>query len=279
MSLYNSLLERMEGRSYGHYFSTYCPWDTHKTPALLVFQDGMVKCLSCNRIWSHEQLNKKIGYHFIPTNIPESNYRLLPKWRSWEEKYGSLESIVEYAHQSIKKHSRLQTYLKERRIYDFLDEGSLGYLDNWITFPVFDKQHRLVDIVVRSVQRDTDVRYVVHPNSSSTHPIYVPSWERLSSSGIVYVVYGIIDAISLHLAGFPSLTGVTGKSLSFELLKPLGKKLIIIPDKGEESDAHKLANRLGWRAKVKSISWPENTKDVDEIRRKYGDQVLSSCLA
>lgn len=279
MSLYDSLLERMEGRPYGHYFSAYCPWDTHKTPALLVFQDGMVKCLSCNKIWNHEQLDKKIGTHFIQTSILGSSYRLLPKWRLWEEKYGSLENIVEYAHKSIKKHSRFQCYLKERKIYDFLDEGSLGYLDNWITFPVFDKQHKLLDIVVRSVQRDSDVRYVVHPNSSGIHPIYVPSWERISSSGLVYVVYGIVDAISLHLAGFPSLTGVTGKSLSFELLKPLGKKLIIIPDKGEESDAHKLANRLGWRAKVKSISWPENTKDVDEIRRKYGDQVLSSCLA
>ena len=279
MTLYDSLLERMGGRPYGHYFSAYCPWDVHKTPALLVFQDGMVKCLSCNKIWSHDQLNKKIGTHFIPTRTPELNYKLLPRWRSWEEKYGSLDDIVEYAHRSIKKHSRFQTYLKERKIHDFLDEGSLGYLDNWITFPVFDKQHKLVDIVVRSVQRDSDIRYVVHPNSSCSHPIYVPSWERLSSSEVVYVVYGIIDSISLYLAGFPSLTGVTGKSLSFDLLKPLGKKLIIIPDKGEESDAHKLANRLGWRAKVKSISWPENTKDVDEIRRKYGDQVLSSCLA
>lgn len=246
---------------------------------MLVFKDGMVKCLSCNKIWSHEQLDRKIGKHFIPTQSNDTVSKLLPQWRKWEEKYGSLEEIVEFAHRSLKKHKQFQKYLKERKIYDFMEEGTLGFLDSWLLFPVYDSEHRLMDTVVRSTIRNGDIRYVVHPNVGSLHPLYVPSWKLLSQHREVYVVYGLIDSISLHLAGLPSVTGVTGKSLSPELLKPLGKRLIIVPDDGEEKEAHKLANQLGWRAKVKKVKWLENTKDCDDVRRLYGNEALLSALA
>lgn len=279
MSLYESLMERLEGRPYGRYFSCYCPYDSHSTPALLVFADGMAKCLSCNKIWSHEQLNKKIGGHFIPQKNNTVSFRLLPQWRKWEEKYESLEGIVEYAHNSLKKHKQFQIYLKERKIYDFLEEGTLGYLDGWAIFPVRNGSQNIVDLVVRSTKRDGNVRYVVRPsNNDICHPLYVPSWERVDQSDTIYCVFGIIDSISLHLAGLPSCTGVTGKSLSPELLKPLGKRLIIVPDDGEEKEAHLLANKLGWRAKVKKMTWTEKTKDCDDIRRLYGNESLLSAL-
>lgn len=277
--LYSSLLERLEGRPYGHYFSAYCPWDTHATPALLVFQDGMVKCLSCNKMWSHEQLDRKVGKHYIPTQSNDTVSRLLPQWRKWEEKYGSLEEIIEFAHTSLKRHKQFQRYLKERKIYDFVDEGTLGFLDSWILFPVYDSEHRLVDTVVRSTLRNGDVRYVVHPKLGDLHPLYVPSWKLLSQHREVYVVYGLIDSISLHLAGLPVVTGVTGKSLSPDLLKPLGKKFILVPDDGEELEAHRLANKLGWRCRVKKMNWPDQCKDTDDIRRLYGNQALLSALA
>lgn len=278
--LYNSLLERLEGRPYGHYFAAWCVWDKHSTPAMLVFNDGMVKCLSCNKIWSHEQLNKKIGGHFVPQKNNSVSFRLLPKWRKWEEKYESLEGIVEYAHNSLKKHKQFQTYFKERKIYEFMESGSLGYLDGWAVFPVYVRTGEIVDLVARSISNHSDIRYVVHPSNGNHefHPLYVPSWERLDKSDTVYVVYGLIDAISLHLAGLPVVTGVTGKSLSPELLKPLGKRLIIVPDDGEEKEAHLLANKLGWRAKVKKMTWPDKCKDTDDIRRLYGNEALLSAL-
>jgi hypothetical protein len=278
MSLYDSLMERMEGRAYSNYFSTWCPFDEHKTPALLVFSDGMVKCLSCDKIWSHKQLDQKIGSRFIQVQKVSTVSRVLPRWRRWEEKYGDLEGIADAAHRSLKANSPFQTYFKRRKIYDFVDEGTLGYIDSWITFPVYSSEHRLVDIVVRSVQREADVHYVISPMDIRNRSLYVPSWKCVASHEIIYVVYGIIDAISLHLAGLPVVTGITGKSLSAELLKPFRKRFIIIPDDGEEKEAHRLANSLGWRARVKEISFPDGTKDADDIRRKFGNEYLLQAL-
>lgn len=239
----------------------------------------MVKCLSCNKIWSHEQLDRKIGKHFIPTQSNDTVSKLLPQWRKWEEKYGSLNEIVEFAHRSLKKHKQFQKYLKERKIYDFMEEGHLGYLDGWIIFPVMGMDSSILDIVVRSISKHSDIRYIVHPRSDGGRPLYVPCWKKVQESSEVYVVYGLIDSISLHLAGLPVVTGVTGKSLSPDLLKPLGKKFIIIPDDGEEFEAHKLANKLGWRGRVKKMNWPDQCKDTDDIRRLYGNEALLSALA
>jgi hypothetical protein len=275
--LYDSLLERLEGRQYSNYFSAFCPWDKHATPALLVFEDGLAKCLSCNKIWSHKQLDRKIGSHFIPQRN-DTVSRVLPQWRKWEERYGDLEGIADAAHKSLKRFPQFQTYFKKRKIYEYVDEGTLGCLDNWVTFPVRDGKHRLVDIVVRSIHNTRNVRYVIHPHVDNIRPLYVPSWKRVAESETVYIVYGIIDAISLHLAGLPVVTGVTGKSLSPDLLKPLHKRFIILPDDGEEAEAHRLANELGWRCRVKQVDFPEQCKDVDDIRRIYGNERLLGAI-
>ena len=277
MSLYESLMERMDGREYSNYFSAFCPFDTHKTPALLVYDDGMAKCLSCNKIWSHDQLNRKIGSHFIPQKR-DTVSQILPRWRRWEEKYGDLDGIAQAAHRSLLANPPFQTYFRMRKIYDVVDEGNLGYLDGWITFPVFDSRNSICNIVVRSTSNRSDIRYVVSPGVVGTSPLYVPSWKRVLASDTVFVVYGIVDAISMHLAGLPAVTGTTGKSLSAELLSPLRKRFTIVPDANEEPEAHKLANKLGWRAKVKRIDWMDGCKDTDDIRRKFGNSALLQAL-
>lgn len=276
-NLFDTLLERMEGRKYSNYFSAFCPFDKHKSPALLVYDDGMFVCLSCGKKGTLKYLDKVTGSHFIPQRN-DTVSRVLPRWRKWEEKYDDLEGIVQAAHRNLKRYPKFQEYFRKRKIYDFVDEGSLGFLDNWVTFPIFSVEHRLLDIVVRSVSRTGDTRYVVHPNVGALRSLFVPSWERISQHQTVYVVYGICDAISLHLAGLPVVTGVTGKSLSPELLKPLGKRFIIIPDAGEEREAHKLANKLGWRCIVKELDYPEGTKDTDDIRRQFGNEYLLQAL-
>lgn len=277
ISLYESLLERMEGRQYSNYFATFCPFDSHKTPALLVFDDGLATCLSCNRTWTHKQIDRKIGSHFVPQKF-DTVSKVLPRWRKWEEKYGDLEGIVYYAHQSLTKHRPFQKFFRERKIDSYIDEGSLGYLDGWACFPIRDSNLSIVDVVVRSIQKHSDIRYVVHPGMDSSRPIYCPDWEAVAQSSVVYVVYGIIDAISLHLAGLPVVTGVTGKSLPSELLRPLNKRFIIVPDAGEDREAHKLANELGMKARVKKIEYPEDTKDPDDVRRMFGNEKLLQLL-
>jgi hypothetical protein len=277
-NLYESLMERMEGRPYNNYFACFCPWDKHESPAMLVFEDGMVKCLSCNKIWSHAQLDKKIGSHFIP----QLNYtvsRILPRWKKWENEYGSLEGIADAAHRSLKRHPAFQTYFRKRKIYEYADKGNLGYLDGYCTFPILDNRGRIVNLLVRSSSnKKNSNRYVIHPNGDNGSCLYCPDWNQVNQAQTVYVTYGIIDAISLHLAGLPSVTGITGKSLSADLLRPLGKRFVIIPDKGEEQEARLLANKLGWRCTVKQLKFPENCKDADDVRRNFGNEYLLNAI-
>ena len=279
-NLYESLMERMDGRAYNNYFSCFCPYDRHQSPAMLVFEDGMFKCLSCNKIGTHKQLSRDLGSHFIPQRRDDTVSQVLPRWKRWEDKYGDLEGIADAAHSSLKRFPQFQTYFRKRKIYEYATEGQLGYLDGWACFPVFDNNGKVLDIVVRNTGRSNgEIRYVVHPDySSSIRPLYVPSWSQVNQSEIIYIVYGIIDAISLHLAGLPVVTGVTGKSLSPDLLKPLRKRFVIVPDDGEEPEAHKLANSLGWRAKVKKISFPDGCKDPDDIRKHFGNEYLLQAL-
>ena len=147
--IYNSLLERLEGRLYQTYFSCFCPFEEHKSPALLVYEDGYV-CLSCHKTGTLKFLDKTIGSHFSPTQRSDTVSRVLPQWRRWEQKYDDLEGIVDYAHQSLKRYPQFQTYFKKRKIHEYIDKGMFGYIDGWILFPVYNVDgKRIVDIVVR----------------------------------------------------------------------------------------------------------------------------------
>jgi len=83
------------------------------------------------------------------------------------------------------------------------------------------------------------------------------------------------DSISLHLAGLPVVTGVTGKSLHPDLSKPLRKRFIILPDEGE-GEAIQLANKLGWRASVRKIEYPDGTKTLMEYAGHSETKVITN---
>lgn len=278
-SLYNSLIEKLEGHPYSNYFSCWCPFDKHKSPALLVYDDGLFVCLSCGKKGTHKFLDRYIGSHFRPQQTQCQPSRVLPQWRRWEQKYDDLEGIVYHAHRSLKRQAMFQSFFKARKILEYVDEGNCGYLDGWVLFPVYDDRKKLLDVVVRATSGKGDTRYVVAPRDDrGIRPLYVPSWQKVNNADTVYVVYGVIDAISLHLSGLPSVTGVTGKSLHADVLLPLRKRFVIVPDEGEEQEAHKLANQLGWRARVKELEYPDNVKDPDGLRKMFGSSYLQEIL-
>lgn len=279
MALYDTLLDKLEGKEYSNYFVSCCVFHDDHSPSMFVYEDGWFRCAACGKKGTIVYLDKFLGSHHRATlTRSQSVPTVLPQWRRWEEKYGSLEGIVNYAHQTLLRYKRFRSFFKKRQIDSFIEQGYLGYLDSWALFPVYNIQRKLVDVVVRSIATNS-VRYVVHPMVGEQHrPLYIPNVDRVLKSGTVYVTFGIIDAISLELIGLPAVTGITGKSLSVETLKPLGKKLIIIPDDGEEKEAYLLANRLGWRASVKKLKYPDDVKDPDEYRRKFGNTQLLTAL-
>lgn len=276
MSLYDSLQERLENvRCYSDYFMASCVFHSDRNPSLMVHEDGF-KCLSCNAKGSLNRLEQKIGSHFRPSHNTVSN--ILPNWKRWEFEYGDLQGIAEHAHKTLKRYPQFQGYLKKRRIHEYIEKAFLGYCDGWLLVPVYDMAHNLVDIVCRAVNGKGGTRYVIRPKNE-IRPCFCPNWKETLASDQIYVVYGIVDALGLAIMGLPVVTGMTGKSLNADLLLPLRKRFIILPDAGEEREAHKLANQLGWRAKVKELSYPTGTKDCAGVRELYGDEVLQDLLS
>lgn len=274
-NLYESLMERMDGRQYSNYFACLCPFHDDHTPSMFVYEDG-AHCKTCGRSWSLKQVERKIGSHFRPSRDTVSN--ILPNWKRWEFEYGDLQGIAEHAHKTLKRYPQFQGYFKKRRINGYIEKAFLGFIDGWITVPVYDGSSKMVDMVVRGIKKG-DTRYVVKPQKNAPRPLYVPNRAILDKADQIYVVYGIVDALGLAIMGLPVVTGMTGKSLNAELLLPLRKRFIILPDAGEEREAHLLANSLGWRARVKELSYPTGTKDPAGVREMYGDAVLQELLS
>lgn len=287
VSIYDSLQAKLENiHIYSGYFSSLCPFHDDSSPSFFVYEESEKKsmeyqCRACGAHGSLAYLDRYLGTH-IRRGLTQSQLKpvVLPRWKQWERDYGNLEGIVQYAHENLLRHTNYRKWFERRQIDEFIEQGRLGYISGWAIFPVFHSDLRIADIAVRAVSGKGDIRYSVSAlvDHSSLRPLYIPNWERVNLSKTIYVVYGIVDAIALELAGLPAVTGITGKSLSADLLKPLNKRYIIVPDDGEEREAHQLANKLGWRARVQRIKYPENTKDADDIRIKFGNQYLLNAL-
>lgn len=287
MALYDSLQNRLDNvHVYGHYFSANCPFHDDSSPSFFVYEESDNKsmeyqCRACGVHGSLVYLDKYLGSHTRRTlTQSQSKPTVLPRWRKWEQEYGDLEGIAQHAHDNLLRNKGYQSYFKKRGIDEYITEGYFGYLDGWYCFPVYSYDHKLLDLVVRgSDKHKGSTRYVVAPVvTDGCGFLYCPKWVEVLNAQTIYVVYGIIDAWSLHALGLPVVTGITGKSLSADLLKPLGKRYIIVPDAGEEREAYNLANKLGWRAKVQKLDYEEGTKDPDDLRRKFGNQYLLNLL-
>lgn len=256
-----------------------CLWHgADHNPSLMVHTDGF-HCKTCGKRGSLAYLDKLLGSHYQLTRSQPSKPQVLPRWRQWEQKYGSIQGIADAAHKSLLKFPQFQSYFKQRQIDIFISAGRFGYIDGWILFPVLNQRQEVVDIVIRAGKSKSGVRYfLLRGNTTDATHLYVPNWKRVMESDVVYVVFGIVDAWAMEALGLACVTGTTGKALSPDLLKPLDKKFIIVPDDGEERDGHLLANKLGWKAKVKALHYPDGCKDADEIRIKFGNQHLLQLL-
>lgn len=280
MSLYETLLERLDGHPYSNYFTICCPFHSESNPSFFVYEDdGRFYCKSCRKSGTIEYLNKFIGSRLNTSLTRSQKSVVLPRFKQWQQDYGDMEGIARYAHQSLHQFPQFQSYFKKRKIDDFIDIGRFGYIMGWLLFPVLNQYGKVVDIVVRAGKSKNSGRYfLLSGDRNSSHNLYVPNWKRVNESETVYVCFGVIDAWAFEAIGLPCVTGITGKSISADTLKPLNKKFVIVPDEDEHEDAHRLANKLGWKAEVLRLKFPPNTKDPDSIRVQFGNEYLKNLL-
>ena len=281
MSLYEELQERLESVvEYDGYFMALCPFHADHRPSLRV-QRKYFDCMaaSCGKTGTLKYLASQLSRVNLLGKIYTSSRPVLPKWRKWERMYGDINGIAQAAHDNLFKFTDYQTYFKKRKIDQFIKQGLFGCISGWITFPIFDKDQRIIDIVCRAWRGKKDTKYVLRPNDKRESPyLYCPNWRRVNESDNLYVVFGMVDAWAMEALGFPSVTGTAGKSINPELIKELRKRTQIIPDMHEEKDAYKLEFALGWRASVITLPYPEGTKDPDGIRMQYGDGRLKTLI-
>lgn len=256
--------------SYAQRYETYlaivCPYHQDTTPSLMVYEDWF-RCLSCGQQGRPETLLRKLEGK---PQRARTTRRFANPWKKWITAYGSLQETVMFAHDVLKSTPIHRQYLIDRRI-DW-KRFYLGYLSGWYVIPIISEKRKLVGSVARAGKRvDSPSRYVAPKDQSSM--LYVPDWKMMDQDE-VWLTFGIFDAITLCQLGKCGITVTTGKRVPVELLDGIQKRINILPDHGEEREAHELASRLGWRGKVIMLNYPYGTKDANDLLKTGQESIL-----
>jgi DNA primase len=257
------------GKSYGHYVMAKCPFHDDHKPSLMINENGF-RCLSCGEHGSHRKLLAKYG-----GNIPEVETGVISPWRGWIAE-GDIARFCYQSHRLLLKFLAQAIYLRKRKIAHLVGELRLGWSDGWYIFPMIDDNDRIFGAISRAGETVSgNERYLMPKGIIS--PLYVPSWQRIHEMRTIYLTFGVFDAITLYDLGLASISAI-GKSPDPALLSAIRKKIIIIPDRGEERDAKILASKLGWRGGFFSPNYPEGTKDLNDVLKKYDLDKVKECI-
>lgn len=250
---YETVIEHLEEmHRYDHYAVSLCPFHQDNHPSFFVWDDGWFKCMSCDAhghidyLWT--KIHNKAGYEI----------EVSPGKIVWDEE------MCKYSHSLlVGNRKQIGTYLDDRGVESRIVPNKLGWYNGWYVFPIYDRDGKYVGNVRRADQHTQEkyqIRYVEPKNQGSL--MYVPDWSRLKTEPKIFVVFGMVDALTLAVLGKAVVTSTTGqKSFVSEWLDEYRKPIIVIPDKGEEDAGHKLANSLGWRGKLQLLPYPEGVKD------------------
>jgi len=162
----------------------------------------------------------------------------------------------------------LGSYLENRKVpFTTQRELGIGYREDWYTFPIRNFDNKIIGAVARAGEENTSHAKYIFP-SEQEDMLYVPSWKLVRKKTEVYLTFGIIDAINLHIMGKASMSTTRGKKADPRLFDDIQKKILIVPDHVEASDAFELARKLGWRGRTISLEFPYGTKDVNDLSMK-----------
>ena len=162
--------------------------------------------------------------------------------------------------------SDLSFYFKKRGVEDRVIPNMLGWSDGWFSIPAFSKKGELTSVIMRvspSIEALVEDRYSISPSPKSS--IFVPEWPLLRKADLVYLVFGIFDALTLAVLRFPVISTLHGTTLDYNDLSEFRSPIYIVPDKGEEIFAKKLAAKLGTRGRPLILDYPDNAKDPNDF--------------
>jgi hypothetical protein len=260
----DALSEKLEGKNYGHYLAVLCIFHSDSRPSLMIYED-YYNCLSCGAHGTTKSLYKQVCSNTMLLLQPKKQDYSNP-WTRWTRN-DTLGHVLKTSWQTMCSQPSLGNYLTNRKIDPATQRRlGIGYRDDWFTIPIRDEHRKIVGAVARAngETNTSKSRYVV-PHEQNTELLYAPDWKKVLDQPIIYLVFGILDAISLDILGHAALSTTGGKHLNPEALNSLRKRIVIIPDFGEEPEAQYLAKELGWRGNVMKVDYPDNLKDVNDL--------------
>lgn len=271
-------------KEYENYVSTTCPWHIDENPSLLVFRDGFVRCLACGRTGSLRSLYDACkGQLQISPKIEVVDYNT-PTFRGNVKEQ---EQFVSDSHSTLMRWDvSLGWYLHQRNLQDRIEPLLLGWHNGWIVIPIWDRQHKYLGMVWRSgphIQRYSrengrEMRYWMP--SKQPPLLYVPDWRLWDTFSTVFITFGMLDAVALNKLRLPVATPTTGKGgLQLSGMVGVRKRIVFLPDKGEEETARKYISHLGWRGVLHSLNYPNGFKDPADYVENGREQDLYNELA
>lgn len=256
---------------YQHYLSTRCIFHEDHTPSLLIYPDRYY-CKSCDAHGLTKFLLQKLeGGSFYQGEDQIFHPSL---WHYLQDM--DAESVCLDAFYYLKRHPDLGYYFRNRGIPDsFSEQLMIGFLDGYYTIPIMDRHRNIQGIIARAgpvLEKEKNIRYLIPPHQD-LNLLYCPNWSQIDTWA--FVPFGIIDAISLSLAGFPAVSGTVGHNLSVEAFHDLRIRLIFLPDGDHKDD--RLASILtssDWRGRILHIQYPDGMKDCNDLLRNCGLEIF-----
>jgi len=265
----DELYEKLEDcQHYGSYLAAICIFHNDSRPSLMVYPDTY-RCLSCNAHGKTSDLLRKLGSNFIPKVSTKTDFHNpFTKWN----KTKSLGETLKIAHLTLKTTPSMGSYMVERGItIDVQLKLGMGYRDDWYTIPIRNSDKLIVGAVARkNCTNQHPAKYII-PSGQNPNLLYVPDWKMVKTSNVVFLTFGILDAISIYMCGYPAMSTTTGKRINPEVLSEFRKRIVIFPDKGEEYEALDLSGDLGWRGKVFKCQYTFDAKDPNDLFLRYTD--------
>lgn len=271
------IAELLDCHRYDHYLAANCVFHEDRSPSLMIYPDRYY-CKSCGQTGLTSRLLRYLQTGDFHTSQYEVYHPTL--WRNLAD--FDPEDISLEAHYYLKKHWDVSYYLRDRKVDTEFMRLLLGFLDGYYIVPIFGGNKEILGLVARAgpvLQGQTGIRYLIPPHQD-LNLLYCPDWDRVQNESYVLSPFGIFDAISLDMVGYPAISETTGHNIGPDAYTHLRKKIIFLPDGDHKDDkaARQLASSLDWRGRVINLDYPDGTKDCNDIMVKYGPHVLRGVI-
>lgn len=249
---------------HGKYFAMICPFHDDREPSLLVYRDGAY-CLGCRKNFTLRNLYYRLKRR---RTIRVADRDLGPNLR-WN-RLPPADELAEEAHALLIEHPGQDAYIRQRGIASRIEPNRIGWWNGYYTFPGYDEHFDFSGLILRAnaeTQKHTGNRYLTPPHQEPF--LYVTDWNRVARASVVFITFGIIDALVVADLGFASASPSNGQTPNSELFTALRKPLVIIPDrKAEEVDtANRLIADLGWRGQLLILPYEDGTEDPADFAK------------